>query len=237
MFTVITKTTIIYFVIVVAMRIMGKKQAGQLQPYELVVTLMIADVASTPLDDIGTPLAYGLAPALTLMLLYFFFTLLTLKSPRLRLLFCGKPSILIHNGKILYDELKKSSCSLNDLIEQLRIFGNTSIPEIHYAILETNGALSVLPYAENAPATPSQISVKVDDTDLFICVIADGKLNMIGLHQLGKQESAIKSLLHKHGYRGYADVLICMLAESGEYFIQDRRGNTFSCTDPNRRAG
>ena len=235
MFIVIAKTVIIYLVIVAAMRIMGKKQAGQLQPYELVITLMIADIASTPMDDIGTPISYGLVPALTLMLLYFFFTFLTLKSPRLRLIFCGKPSILIHNGRILYDELRRSSCSLNDLIEQLRISGNTSIPEIHYAILETNGALSVLPYSAHAPATPAQLSAEVDDADLFICVIADGRLNAIGLHQLKKEETELQGLLRRHRFRSYSDILICMLAESGEYFIQDRQGNTFSCTDPNRR--
>jgi len=234
MFIVITKTVIIYIVIVIAMRIMGKKQAGQLQPYELVITLMIADVASTPMDDIGSPISYGLVPALTLMLLYFFFTFLTLKSTRLRLLFCGKPSILIHNGKILFEELRRSNYSLNDLVEQLRIYGNTSIPEIHYAILETNGALSVLPYSAHSPATPAQFSMQVDDADLFICVIADGHLNPIGLHQVGTSESELLTLLKKLGYRSYSDILLCMLAESGEYFIQDRQCNTHSCTDPKR---
>ncbi len=235
MFTVIIKTAVIYLVIVLAMRIMGKKQAGQLQPYELVITLMIADVASTPMDEAGTPISYGLVPALTLMILYFFFTFLTLRSTKLRLVLCGKPSILIHNGKILFDELKRSNYSLNDLVEQLRIFGNTSIPEIHYAILETNGALSVLPYSDHSPATPSQFSMQVDNADLFICVIADGKLNSFGLHQLNTSEKKLLSLLKNLGYKDMSELLICMLSESGEYFIQDRKGKVRSCTDPERR--
>ena len=237
MFTVIIKTAIIYLVIVLAMRIMGKKQAGQLQPYELVVTLMIADVASTPMDEAGTPISYGLVPALTLMLLYFFFTFLTLHSTKLRLVLCGKPSILIHNGKILFNELKRSNYSLNDLVEQLRIYGNTSIPEIHYAILETNGALSVLPYSDHSPTTPSQLSMQVDNADLFVCVIADGKLNALGLHQLKASEQKLHSLLKKLGYRSISEILICMLSESGEYFIQDRSGNVRSRTDLNGRNG
>ena len=146
MANLIFRTIMIYLILIFAMRLMGKKQAGQLQPYELVITLIISEVASTPMDDPGTPLFYGLIPALTLLLLHFIFTFIALKSKRMRGLLCGKPSILIHEGRIDIQELKRQRYSLNDLIEQLRLAGYTCIPGIHYAILETNGQLSVLPY-------------------------------------------------------------------------------------------
>lgn len=234
MFLIFFKTVIIYFVIVLVMRLMGKKQAGQLQPYELVITLMIAEVASMPMDSPGTPISYGLVPALTLLLLYFLFTIFTLKSPRLRLLLCGSPNILIHNGKILYHELRRSNYSLSDLVEQLRISGNTSIPEIHYAILETNGQLSVLPYAAHCPVTPEDLSLKTRSESPCISLVMDGELNLQGIRQQKLSPSAVERILCRLGQPKIADVLLFTLSDSGDIFLQDKQGKTQSLHLPEK---
>lgn len=226
MFIILIKTVLIYCITILTMRIMGKKQAGQLQPYELVITLMIAEVASTPMDSPGTPISYGLVPAVTLLILYFIFTFLTLKSKKLRIMLCGRPNILIHNGKILYHELRKSNYSLNDLVEQLRINGNTNISEIHYAILETNGQLSVLPYAENCPVTSKDLSLNTRDESAFISVVMDGELSAWGVDQMKLTEVGVERILNQLGHAGVSEILLLALSDSGEVFLQDKQGNT-----------
>jgi len=228
MFNILIKTVVIYLVITFVMRIMGKKQAGQLQPYELVITLIIAEVASKPLDGPNTPISYGLVPAITLLLLYFLFTFLSLKNNRLRLLICGKPTILIHNGKILYHELQQSNCSLSDLIEQLRISGNSSIAEIHYAILETNGQLSVLPYSAHCPVTPEDLSVKTRTESPCISIIMDGSINPHGAKHMKLSKKAVQRILNRAGFSQISDILLFTLSDSGDVFLQDKQGKTQS---------
>lgn len=133
MFNVVIKTIFLYLIVIFAMRLMGKKQASQLQPYELVITLMISEVATTPMDNPGTPMTYGIVPAITLILLYYFLNFLCLKSKKLHVLFGGSPAILIHNGHLIYKDIKRLGYNLSDLLEQLRISGYTNISEIQYA--------------------------------------------------------------------------------------------------------
>ena len=226
MFIILIKTAVIYLVIILVMRLMGKKQAGQLQPYELVITLMIAEVASMPMDNPGMPLSYGLVPAVTLLLLYYLLTFLSLKSGKLRLLLCGKPNILIHNGKILYHELRRSNYSLSDLIEQLRISGNSSISEIRYAILETNGQLSVLPYSRHCPATPEDLSIKTRSESPCISIIMDGDFNTHGMKHMNISPETAEKILHRAGFGSVSQILLFTLSDTGDVFLQDKQGNT-----------
>lgn len=232
MFNVILKTLILYVVIIFAMRLMGKKQAGQLQPYEFVITLLLAEVASTPMDSPGTPLTYGLVPLITLLLLYYGFSFLCNKSKKLRTLFCGKPSILIHNGKLLAKEIRKMGYSLNDLIEQLRLSGYTNISNIQYAVLETNGQLSVLPYAAYSPVTPNDLNIDVEEDVLYAALILDGELYTQGLEQLGYDKQSITKLLHTLGFSSLKEIFIMTLSDYGDVFIQDKQGNTKSIKLP-----
>ncbi|MBQ9942132.1 MAG: DUF421 domain-containing protein [Christensenellaceae bacterium] len=225
MFNIIIKTFIVYVLIVFAMRIMGKKQAGQLQPYELVITLIIAEVASTPMDSPGTPLLYGLVPAVTLLLIYSFFSYICLKSKRMRLLLCGRPNILIHNGRLLAGEIRRIGYSLNDLTEQLRINGTTNIANIQYAILETNGQLSVLPYAAFCPATPSDLAIDTAEGSLCSALVLDGKFHDEGILRFGADPKKIRKYLHTMGFNHLKQVFIFTLSDNGDVFIQDMDGN------------
>lgn len=224
MFNIVIKTVLIYLLIIFSMRIMGKKLAAELQPYELVVMLMIAEVASTPMDSPGIPILYGLAPAATLLGLYSLLSFITRKSRRLRLLLCGAPSILIHNGKLEAAELKKIGYSLDDLMEQLRQNGCTSITDVHYAILETNGQLSVLPYSRCAPLTPEALGVEVEEEEMFFVLIQDGCIQSHGLDKLGIRPGQIAKLAHTLGFPKIREVLLFTMNSSGSVFIQDKGG-------------
>ncbi len=226
MFNIIIKTTIIYVLIIFAMRLMGKKQAGQLQPYEFVLTLIIAEVASTPMDSPGTPLFYGLVPAFTLLLIYYFISFICLKSKKMRVLLCGRPNILIHNGKLLVDEIKKIGYSLNDLTEQLRLAGVTNIANIHYAILETNGQLSVLPYAALCPATPQDLNIDVHEETMCNTLILDGIFHEDTLKRLKLDQQKIIKFLHTLGFGDYREIYILTLSETGDVFVEDKASNT-----------
>lgn len=226
MINIILKTSIIYIILFFALRIMGQKQAGQLQPYEIVVTLLIAEVAATPMDDPGTPLIYGFIPAITLLLLYALINYLCLKSKVMRVFMCGKPSILIHNGKILYSEIKKIGYNLNDLMEQLRISEQTDISSIHYAVLETNGQLSVLPYASQAPLTPKQMGISATDPSFYSAVLLDGRFNTSGLSNLRTDPIKLKKFIIGLGYRSPREILLLTVSDNGEVFLQDKAGHT-----------
>ena len=228
MFNIVLKTSIVYIVLFLALRIMGQKQAGQLQPYEIVVTLLIAEIAATPMDDPGTPLIYGLIPSITLLLLYAFINYLCLKSKAMRVFMCGKPSILIHNGKILYDEIKKVGYNLNDLMEQLRMSGQTDISSIHYAVLETNGQLSVLPYASQSPLTPKQMGISATDPSFYSAVLLDGRFNTSGLSNLKTDPVKLKKFITDLGYHSPHEILLLTISDNGEVFLQDKAGNTYT---------
>lgn len=232
MFNVIIKTILLYIIVIFAMRLMGKKQASQLQPYELVITLMISEVATTPMDNPGIPMTYGIIPAVTLILLYYFLNFLCLKSKKLHVLFGGSPAILIHNGRLIYKDIKRLGYNLSDLLEQLRISGYTKISEIQYAILETNGQLSVLPYASYAPLTPNDMGVEVQEDTLYTAVILDGKFYPNGLEILGHTKESIQKMMHTLGFNNIRDILLMTISDSGDVFIQNKAGKTKNVTVP-----
>ncbi len=225
MLNLILKTVLIYFFLLLTMRIMGKKQAGQLQPYELVITLIIAEVVSTPMGSSSIPFLHGVVPTVTLILLYYAFSLLTLKSKHVRRILCGAPSILIHEGKLDYNEIKRLDYSLNDLMEQLRTGGNTNISEIRYAILETNGNLTVFPYAKNCPLTPNDLKIDVDETEICTALVMDGKTQSNSLKSLGMRDRELAKLCHTLGYNRVKDIFILTYREDGLFFVQEKSGS------------
>ena len=185
MLTALIRTIILYFLIMAGLRLMGKRQIGELEPSELVLALLISDLAAVPMQDFGIPLINGVLPILTLLSLSMIISVLNLKSIRFRDLICGSPTVIIQEGHVLQNEMRRTRFTVDELIEELRQQGVVDLATVQYAILETNGKLSVLLYPEYQPLTPkSAQNHKVDDTGLPTVLISDGRLLERNLHRL-----------------------------------------------------
>lgn len=180
------RTVILYLVLIAVIRLLGKRQIGQLEPSELVVAMLIADLASIPMQDSAIPLLSGLVPILTVLGLELVLSMLSMRSIFLRKLLCGKPVILIENGKILESNLRKTRVTLDELTEQLRLKDILDIDSVQFAILETGGQLSVFPYPEKAPASAEDADIAVKAQYLPVTIISDGKLLRDNLQKAGK---------------------------------------------------
>ena len=175
MATALFRTIILYFLIMAGLRLMGKRQIGELEPSELVLTMMVSDLATVPMQDFGIPLLNGLIPILCLLSLSMLLSLLSLKSLRLRGLICGQPTILIREGQIQQAAMRQNRFTLDELLEELRGQGISDPTTVKYAVLENSGQLSVLLRADQQPITPAQLKQPVeDDVFLPIVLINDG---------------------------------------------------------------
>ena len=154
------RTVILYSVLILVIRLMGKRQIGQMEPAEFVVTMLVANLAAIPMEDGGIPLFYGLVPILTVLGMELIFSYLSLKSLTFRRLLCGKPVILIENGNIMQANLRKTRVTLDELTGHLREKDVLDLKMVQYAILETNGNLSVFPYPKERPASAKDAGVK-----------------------------------------------------------------------------
>ena len=163
MITAFVRTIILYFLIVVGMRLMGKRQIGELEPSELVLTMMISDLAAVPMQDFGIPLLSGLLPILTLLALSLLLSQLSLRSLRLRALICGTPTVLIRGGKLQQDAMRKNRFTIDELMEELREQGVTRIEDVKYAVLENSGQLTVFPWTAQQPPTAEQLGLGLED--------------------------------------------------------------------------
>ncbi|MCX7884858.1 MAG: DUF421 domain-containing protein [Caloramator sp.] len=222
---VFIRTIILYIFVVFVMRIMGKRQIGELQPFELVIAIMLSELAAVPMQDTGIPLRNGLIPIFTLMLLEISISIISLKFESVRKIVCGKPSILIKNGKVQEDEMRKQRFNLNDLMEELRISGYFNISDIEYAILETNGKLSIIPRISQSPVTKEDLKINKSELKLPISIILDGVLNMQNLNISGYNIDWLYKKLKENEIDKIEDVFIAMLDTKGELFIQRRNKN------------
>ena len=185
MFTGLIRTIILYLLIIIGVRLMGKRQVGELEPSELVMSLIIADLAAVPMQDYGIPLLTGIIPILALLSLTMMLSVLTMHSVTFRLLLCGRPSVIIRKGQLDIAEMRRNRLTVDELLEDLRGKGYTDPSQIYYAVLETNGQLSVLPKAANKPPINRQLGHTVADEDLPVVVVSDGKILDGNLRQLG----------------------------------------------------
>lgn len=193
------RTVILYLFIIIGIRLMGKRQVGELEPSELVMALLIADLAAVPMQDFGIPLLSGIIPILTLLCLSTVFSVLSMKSVRLRTLLCGKPTIVVDNGKLKQAEMRKTRFTLDELSEELRLQGVTDLEKVRYAILETGGQLTVLLKAEEMPLTAGQFGGKPKESGLPITIISDGRLLEENLKLRGLDDKWLSAqLAHCH---------------------------------------
>lgn len=228
MFNVIIKTAIIYFFAMLIIRLMGKRQIGQLQPFEFIIAIMIADVASTPMDGAGIPITYGIVPIITLLILHKAIAFISMKNDRLRAFFSGKPSIVIRKGIIRQKELTALNYNLNDLIEQLRAKDVSSVSDVYYAVLETNGELSVMLKPDKRSLQPNDIDLMPENPGFCYDIILDGKLKPKNLEKLGFNKESVLNLLSSKNIKHIKKVFIATSDETGSVFIQDYQGNQTS---------
>jgi uncharacterized membrane protein YcaP (DUF421 family) len=214
------KTIILYFIVVFTMRIMDKGQIGELQPFELVITIMISELASIPMQDTRLPLSRGVIPIITLLFLQALFSIAELKIPFTRTIFSGKPSIIISGGKIDIKQLRFNRYNLNDLLENLRLQGYFNIEDIQYAILETNGQLSIISTTVLKPVTKKDLKVQIPQNTLPVTLILDGKVNLENLKFINKNKSWLFSNLKINNITSQDKVLIALLDSKGKFFFQ-----------------
>lgn len=224
MFTGFIRAAILYLVIIVGIRLMGKRQVGELEPSELVLSLIIADLASVPMQDFGIPLLSGLVPILTLLALAMILSVLTMQSIRFRALLCGRPSIIIRNGKLDQKEMTRNRLTIDELLEELRGQGWTDLSAIKYAILETNGRLSILPYAAQKPPTAQQLSVAVQENTLPHVLISDGQILDCNLRALGRNRDWLQKQLRQQGCPR-AECVFLLLCDGSDNIYLSRKDN------------
>lgn len=215
MIAVLIRAVVLVCFAVLAMRLMGKRQIGQLQPFELVIAIMIADLASTPMESLDIPLWRGIAPLLVTVALHQLFTLLSLKSQRLRAFFSGRPTVVIRDGKIDHAALEKLCFNLNDLLEELRSSGIRTPSEAGTAIMETSGKLSVFPNAADRPLTPRDLALSPDYEGVPLTLIMDGRVERSNLALLGKGEAWLRQRVRELGFDATRQVLLCYLDTDG----------------------
>jgi len=247
MIIVFIRTAILYVLVVLTMRLMGKRQIGELQPYEFVITIMISDLASLPMQDQRLPLLQGIVPIITLLFLKTIITQVELKFQKARDFLDGAPCILIYKGKINYKALKKQQLNIDELFEELRLANYFNLDEIQYAILENSGQLSILPANYNSSSgssssssssgscdknksssgsSGSNTSDKKDNTSktpeaqLPKILISDGKINRSSLTSINKDKDWIFNVLKRHNIDSINKVLIAMYDTEGKFKFQ-----------------
>ena len=214
------RTIILYLLIIAGVRLMGKRQVGELEPSELVLALIIADLAAVPMQDFGIPLLSGIIPILTLLCITMILSVLTMRSVKFRAIICGRPSIIVENGKLHQREMKKNRFTVDELMEELRMKGVSDISTVKYAILETNGQISVLPYANQLPVTAEQMNVAPDDVGLPIVIINDGRVLDHNLKTRGLNHEWLEKRLSEHKVNSAKDVFRLTVDEQNRvYFV------------------
>ncbi len=217
MATAFIRTIVLYFLIMVGLRLLGKRQIGELEPIELVLTLLISDLAAVPMQDFGIPLLNGVIPIVTLLSLSMLLSWGSVRSIRLRRLICGSPTALILDGKVQQDAMRHNRFTLDELIEELRSQGVTDLTTVKYAVLETDGQLSVLLYPDEQPATPKQLGKPVkDDTFLPHIFINDGRVMGENLSLAGLDSAWLQKQVRAQGYRAPSEIFLLSLDGAGK---------------------
>ena len=198
MFVYLIRSMLLYLMLIVTIRLLGKRQLGDMEPTEFVVTLLIADLASVPMQDPGIPLLSGIVPILTILVLEIILSTLSFYFISFRKLLCGMPIILIQNGKIIPNNLKRTRITPDELTEHLREKEIVDLSTVKYAILETNGQISALVNSQSQPLTPKDMNIQTDDNDLPTTIISGGKLLEHNLNISGHNRKWVDKILSQH---------------------------------------
>jgi uncharacterized membrane protein YcaP (DUF421 family) len=204
------------------MRLMGKRQIGELQPYEFVITMMISDLAALPMQDTRLPLLLGVIPIITLLMLKTVLSEIQLKSKIARKVIDGTPCVLIKEGKVNFKSLISQRINIDDLMEELRLSGYFNINDIQYAILENNGQVSVIPKKALSPATKEDVKVDGEEDKLPMVLVINGKLDKKALQRANKDISWLNKMLKDNNVDDIKNVYIAMMDSNAQFFLQKK---------------
>jgi len=219
MITMIVNAIIIYTVLILLFRLTGKRQLGDLELSELIVTVLISEVASTPITNPEDPLWVGIVPVAALLGMSFFLSFIAAKSVKFRAFISGKPALLIVHGRIDQTQMRKNRFTPDELTEALRNQGYLDLGTVEYAILETDGALNVIPSPAHRPVTAAQLGLETDDPGYPIMVINEGRILSDNLRILGKDENWLHKQVQAHGLSSPREVYIMTADMAGGIYL------------------
>ena len=223
-FTLLTRSVILYILILFLLRIMGKRQLGEMQPFELVITLIIADLATIPMAETALPLIQGIIPLLTLVCIHYLICLLSRKSLFFRKLINGKPIILLDPDGINYENLKRVNMTFNDLMEGIRTAGYFNLEELLYVILQTNGSMTVVNRSEYSPITAEDMKIEKQQASLPVIIVNKGKINKENLLLAQINEKFLLENIKQIGINSIKDILILTIDNYGKIYVQPLSG-------------
>lgn len=221
MILIFVRTIFLYILVLIVMRFMGKREISQLQPFELVISIMIADLATTPMSETGIPILYGIIPILGLLMMHIVISMINLKSLRIREIICGKPRILIFRGKIDEKAMRKENFTITELESRLRVNGSYNLEDVEYAILETSGQITVIPKPNKRGTTPEDFGMEPEYVGMSYDLVIDGKILTDNLVKLGKDYNWLKKQVAKFNMRP-EDALVVVISGNGSIFCQKK---------------
>ena len=213
------RSIVLYIIVLIVMRLMGKREIGQLQPFELAISIMIADLASIPMTDTGVPIFNGIIPILGLLIMHLIISLINLKSSRAREIICGRPSILIYRGKINEKNLRKERFTINELEERLRGNNVINLGDVEYAILETSGQVTVIQKPDKRNTIPQDFNIMPEYEGIPYDLVVDGKIMTENLKEIGKNYNWLKKQVEKFNMKP-EESLVVTIDGKGQIFCQ-----------------
>ena len=224
MLIIFFRAIVLYIVVLIVMRIMGKREIGQMQPFELAISIMIADLAATPMAETGIPISNGIIPILGLLVMHLVISTINIKSTKAREILCGKPSILINRGKIDENILRKERFTINELEERLRDNNIFNVGDVEYAILETSGQVTVIPKPSKRNTIPEDFNIEPKYEGIPYDLVVDGKVMHKNLEKIGKNYIWLKKQTEKFGIKP-EEALIVTIDGDNQFFCQPLQKN------------
>ena len=215
------RSIFLYIIVLIVMRLMGKREIGQLQPFELAISIMIADLASIPMTDTGIPIFNGIIPILGLLIMHLFISIINLKSSKAREIICGRPSILIYRGKINEKTLKKERFTINELEERLRGNNVINLGDVEYAILETSGQVTDIQKPDKRNTIPQDFNIMPEYEGIPYDLVIDGKVMKENLKEIGRDYNWLKKQVEKFNIKP-EEALVVTLDGKGQIFCQKK---------------
>ncbi len=222
MLTIIVRAIVIYILVLFVFRLMGKRQIGQMQPFELVLTLIIADLATIPMAELSVPVLHGIVPLLTLVVVHYFLTLISRNSTKFSNFISGKPVIVINPKGIDEKALRSLNITVDDLFEAIRGAGYFNLEEVQYAIMETNGTVNVLPKSDFSPVVNKDLKLKLEENSIPVTLVSEGKILKNNVNLAGVDKNFIEKFMKKAGIEKISKILVLTLNKSGTVYIQEK---------------